>query len=126
MVLTDEEIEAAKFQAVITDDRLHEHPDCVRIAYQWLDAQRTVQSPQRRFRALKHMIEHWGGRYVSQADVEVAAFLHPRIRGRYPDFNLSGRLVKPSDHCLDEIGEAMTQVNYREQLAEDVYALIEP
>jgi|SRR6266404_2796895 len=60
---------------------LHQHDDCIRIAYEWLDAQVQTKGVIRRARPLKHIIENWAGRYVSQSDVEVAANLHPRIKG---------------------------------------------
>lgn len=50
--------------------------------------------------------------------------IHPRIRGKYPDFNLSARLVQPSDQRLDGIGEALTQ-GYREYHRLETYALRE-
>ena len=90
----------------------HEHDDCIRIAYEWLDAQATTKGITKQARPLKHIIEKWGGRYVSQSDVEVAAALHPRIRGTYPSLNISRRLVLPSDARLTDIGEARTQ-NYQ-------------
>ena len=94
---------------------LHEHDDCIRLAYEWLDAQKTRRTPSRRFRPLKHIIEAWAGRYISQSDVEVAAAMHPRIRGSYPDFNLSTRFVLPSDSRLQGIGEALAH-DYRDRL----------
>ncbi|WP_245284110.1 GntP family permease [Bradyrhizobium sp. Cp5.3] len=88
---------------------LHEHDDCVRIAYQWLDAQITTKRKLRRAYPLKEIIEIWGGRYVASFDVEVAAEMHPRIRGTYPQFNISSRLTLPSDRRLADIAEARTQ-----------------
>ncbi|WP_456638531.1 hypothetical protein [Bradyrhizobium sp. USDA 10063] len=88
---------------------MHEHDDCIRIAYEWLDAQTKTKGVMRDRRPLKHIIEDWGGRYVSQSDVEVAAELHPEIRGTYPHFNISARLVLPSDVRLATIPEARTQ-----------------
>lgn len=105
-------------------DILHEHDDCIRMAYEWLDAQNVRATPSGKSRPLKHIIEKWAGRYVSQSDVEVAASMHPRIRGKYPDFNLSARLVLPSDKRLNGIGEALTQ-GYRDRLDPKAYALSE-
>jgi hypothetical protein len=114
-ILTDEQIEEAKKRVLYgLGEAHHEHNDCVRIAYEWLDAQDTILSKQTRAFALKHLIEKWGGRYVSQSDVEVAAYLHPRIRGSYPYYNISSRLTLPADDRLDGIGEAFTHSNYRE------------
>lgn len=121
-MLTAEQIADAKSRTPYAHraDILHEHDDCIRMAYEWLDAQNTIATPNKKYRALKHIIEKWAGRYVSQSDVEVAAFMHPRISGKYPNFNLSARLVLPSDRRLEGIGEAMTQ-GYRERLEPDVY-----
>jgi len=103
-VITDAEIKIAKENTAYTlDSQLHEHNDCIRIAYEWLDAQKKTKG-----RALKHLIENWGGRYVSTSDVCVAAQLHPEIRGEYPRFNLSARLTEPSSTRLNNIPEAMT------------------
>ncbi len=88
---------------------LHQHDDCIRIAYEWLDAQIQTKDIIRKARPLKHIIENWAGRYVSQSDVEVAANLHPRIKGTYPYFNISSRLTLPSDARLADISEAKTQ-----------------
>lgn len=115
-ILTDEQIEEAKkWTKYSTAEQLHQHNDCIRIAYEWLDAQDTIVSKQASAFALKHLIEKWGGRYVSQSDVEVAACIHPRIRGSYPYYNISARLTLPADDRLDGIGEAHAHSNYREQ-----------
>ena len=125
-MLRSEQIAAAKrnFRYSHPKDILHEHDDCIRMAYEWLDAQNTIGSRSNKYRPLKHIIEKWAGRYVSQSDVEVAASMHPGIRGTYPDFNLSARLVLPSDRRLEGIGEALTQ-NYRERLNPQIYAMRE-
>lgn len=124
-MLTDAEIEAAKANI----DRLgrghYEHNDCIRMAYEWLSAQNTVKVAKKQHLELKHIIEKWAGRYVSQDDVEVAAAaLHPRVTGKYPNFNLSARLVMPNDRRLQGIGEALSQ-DYRERLDPTVYAVVE-
>lgn len=88
-------------------DYYSESPDSVRIAYQWLDAQRTRKTPAQWLHLpLKHIIESWGGRYVSTHDVITAAYLHPRIKGLYPELNLSRRLVCPDAQRLEGIAEA--------------------
>lgn len=90
-----------------------ESPDSVRIAYQWLDAQLTRKTPAQWFHfPLKHVVESWGGRYVSKHDVITASYLHPRITGLYPDFNLSRRLTLPSVQRLEGIAEAFTHRQY--------------
>jgi len=121
-ILTDEQIEEAKkWTKYNSAEQLHQHNDCIRIAYEWLDAQDTITSKQPHAFALKHLIEKWGGRYVSQSDVEVAAYMHPRIRGSYPRYNISARLTLPADDRLDGIGEAHTHPNYREQHVAERY-----
>ena len=108
-MLTDEQIELGKAEAKLGDKALHEHPDCIRIAYEWLDAQVKTRAMNKRItRPLKHLIENWANRYVSQSDVEVAAYLHPEIRGSYPYFNISSRLVRPNRRRLEGIKEAGT------------------
>jgi len=124
-MLTDDEIEAGKRRTKYTDDPHHEHNDCIRLAYEWLDAQKTIKSSRKDWHALKHIIEKWAGRYVSQTDVEVAAELHPRIAGKYPNYNLSGKLTRPNDRRLADISEAMTQ-GQRDRIDEEVYSIVEP
>lgn len=124
-MLSDADIEEAKFRTKYSQEAHHEHNDCIRMAYQWLDAQNNVKLAARRWRPLKHIIEKWAGRYISQTDVEVAAVLHPKITGRYPDFNLSTRLVMPNDRRLQGLGEALSQ-GYRDRLEPGTYKIIEP
>ena len=113
-MLTDQEIQQAISKMSRHPDNLHEHPDCVRIAYVWLDAQKKIQSACRQSYPLKHYIEKWAGRYVSQSDVEVAAYLHPDIKGKYPNYNISSNLIEPRRSRLFGISQAMTQLNYHE------------
>jgi len=91
----------------------HEHDDCIRIAYEWLDAQKKTKGISSRLPPLKQIIENWAGRYISESDVEVAAVLHPDIKGNYPYFNISSSLVRPSDARLVGIAEARTQARYK-------------
>lgn len=125
-VLSDAQIDQAKAEVaelrkklVLGPKRevLHEHNDCIRIAYQWLDAQYeadgvlTFAYPDPR--PIKHLIEQWGGRYVSQSDVEVAAHLHPNKSGLYPEFNLKKHLIEPTLDRLKGIEEAFTHESKR-------------
>ncbi|TPI80435.1 hypothetical protein [Mesorhizobium sp. B2-8-9] len=124
-MLTSEAIAKAKLNTPYgTKDRFHEHDDCIRIAYEWLDAQKKIQGPTPKTRPLKHLIEQWAGRYVSQNDVEVAANMHPEIFGTYPHFNISARLIEPSPSRLVGIAEAHTQ-SYKSRKPELTYALKE-
>lgn len=120
-MLSDNEIEAAKARTrySLLEGPHHEHNDCIRMAYEWLDAQPKLEKPNtRRTWALKHLIEKWAGRYVSTTDVDVAAELHPDITGKYPHFNLSSRLIWPNERRLSGIGEAGKHPNYRENYRE--------
>ena len=110
-MLTDQEIKQAINTMSRNPSNLHEHPDCVRIAYAWLDAQKKIQTTCRQTYPIKHYIEKWAGRYVSESDVEVAAYLHPEIKGKYPNFNISSNLIEPRRSRLTGIQEAMTQLN---------------
>ncbi|NQD77766.1 hypothetical protein [Pseudomonas sp. CM27] len=121
-MLTDDQIEAAKKATKYThNDHLHEHPDCIRFAYEWLDAQTKIKGLQKRPFAIKHLVERWAGRYVSQSDVEVAATLHPEIRGTYPAFNISARLVNPSRARIAHLGETGKH-HYKQEKGFDDYA----
>lgn len=106
----DAEIEAAR--AKLGQTKTNDN-DPVRIAFAWLDAQLLRQNHNRQQQATKHLIEDWAGRYVAQDDVEVAAALHPLIKGEYPGFNLSSRRVLPHDRRLSRIASAKT-MGYRE------------
>lgn len=86
----------------------HEHDDCIRMAYEWLEAQTKTKNPTKTRWPLKHIIENWAGRYISQSDVEVAAHMHPEIIGSYPFYNISSRLTEPSQNRLSRFSEAGT------------------
>lgn len=121
-MLSEAQIEEAVAESSKSGKAHHEHNDCVRIAFQWLDAQKKLKNQNRSAGyALKHLIEKWAGRYVSQSDVEVAARLHPNIFGTYPCYNISSRLVEPSRDRLDNIGEAFTHLSYQNLHRSDVY-----
>ncbi|MBV5327408.1 MAG: hypothetical protein JZU65_07195 [Chlorobium sp.] len=112
MNITDEHIEKAKLHTTYSlCPAHHEHPDCIRIAVEWLSAQQWVKRPNRQGNPIKHVIEIWGGRYISQSDVEVAAVLLG-LEGRYPNFNISSKLTRPSMSRLGTIGEALKHKNY--------------
>ena len=112
---TDEQIAAA----MADERRVHfesaarnEHPDCVRIAAEWLDAQtRLARGHIGKPEPIKHIIEAWGGRYVNTLDVMTAARLLG-IKGKYPYIGISGKFVFPSPDRLEGIGQALTQANY--------------
>ena len=122
-MILDEEIEVAKKNTHYTlSDHSIQHNDCIRIAYEWLDAQKIIKSKTSKSYPLKHMIENWAGRSVSQTDVDVAAHLHKNIQGSYPYYNISSRLIEPSTKRLESIGEAFKHENYRESHKPEDYS----
>jgi hypothetical protein len=125
-MLTAEDIALGKASTAYSHkDVYHESDDSIRIAYEWLDAQKRTRSATRKFRPLKHIIENWGGRYVSQSDVEVAAHMHPEIFGSYPYFNFSSKLTLPSESRLDGVEQSKTQ-SYTTRNSDITYSLAEP
>lgn len=125
-MFTDNEIECAKRNTTYgLEAPHHEHNDCIRIAYEWLDAQKKTQNFTTKTWALKHLVERWAGRYVSTSDVEVAANLHPDVKGKYPHFNISARLTEPSTDRLKNISEAFSQ-SQRERHDKSIYKIHEP
>ena len=111
-MITDEQIEAAKKATKYSlggQEALHEHNACIRFAYEWFDAQIKTKGVLRTPFQIKHLIERWAGRYVSTSDVEVAATLHPEIRGIYPYYNISSKLTNPSKGRIEHLAEAYTQ-----------------
>lgn len=110
-MLTDMRIENGKKNVTYSLKKggHHEHNDCIRMAYEWLDAQKKIKKSNKKSLAIKSMIEQWCGRYVSRSDVDVAAFIHPDIKGTYPFFNISSRLTEPSILRLYGIHQAFTQ-----------------
>jgi hypothetical protein len=113
--LTNYDIEKAqKSCSYSLPESYHQHPDCVRIAYEWLDAQTPIRSKSNSPHDLKHLIERWAGRYVSVSDVEVAAVLL-NLKGAYPNYNFSAKLVEPNVKRLEAIKEAFAQMNYRDR-----------
>lgn len=125
-MISDKDIVTAKHRTQYTlDSEHHEHNDCIRIAYQWLDAQKKLKRKTSTPNELKHLIEKWGGRYVSTSDVCVAAELHPEIHGVYPFFNISSRLTEPATERLIDISEAMKHGNYRESYDSTAYKIHE-
>lgn len=107
--ITSEQIQKAKDEITLYNDKDFEHDDCIRIAYEWLDAQNKTQNIRKTSNSIKHLIEKWGGRYVSQSDVEVAAHLHTEVVGKYPLYNLSSGLTEPKKSRLNSIDQAFSQ-----------------
>ena len=125
-MLTKEQINKAKQETEYSNpDPLHQKDDCIRMAYEWLDAQNITKNPLKRPYAMKHLVEQWAGRYVSQSDVEVAAHLHQQIFGDYPHYNISSKLTEPSTERLKGISEANTHKAKRDQHDPKLYKIKE-
>lgn len=125
-MLSDEAINAAKKRTIYSlPSPFHDHNDCIRIAYEWLDAQKKLKNISSKAFGIKHIIENWAGRYVSTSDVEVAAHLHPEIHGTYSRFNISMRLTEPSTERLKTTPEAFKHPNYRDHYDSSVYKIHE-
>lgn len=122
MSLSDDQIELAKKDAKVFKPR-HEHNDCIRMAYEWLDAQQTTQGT--RVEDWKHIIERWCGRYISDADVQVAVLMHPKIEGKYPKYNIGKRLTLPSSMRLAGIDQAGKQNPILRVGRPNIYKIIE-
>lgn len=121
-MITKNQIKKAKAETKYQFPAYHLHDDCILVAYEWLDAQTKTKNVVKNSRALKHMIENWAGCYVSQSDTEVAAWLHPEIIGTYPRFNISARLVLPSDKRLASISTARTECRDRKIFADQYFS----
>ena len=123
-MLTTEQIAQAKRETIyrFPNSIRHEHDDCIRMAYEWLDAQIKTKTVSPNLYEIKHKIERWCGRYISMNDVEVAATLHPLIKGKYPYFNIRSGLVRPSLLRLDGIEQAHAhRGTYSESPVHDKY-----
>lgn len=111
-MLSDAQIEEAIAQA---PEQLDSNPishEGLRVAFEWLDAQSTIKTPSKKSRPLKHIIKKWGGCYVSQTDVELAAWLHPAQEGTYSKFNIASKLTRPSAQRLEKLGRMDAEKNW--------------
>ena len=94
---TLDEIEDAVYELrnKITKPR-HEHTDCILAAWHFLDAQNSADTAEVHHYNIKHVAEHWFGRFITSDDVIVAAHLHPDV---YYDLDeglyISSQLVLP-------------------------------
>ena len=107
MALTDQEIMDSK-AALKLHNAQHEHNDCIRMAYEWLDAQKTTRT--KRSDDWKHLVEFWCGRSITPDDLKIAAHLHPKIERQGDELNIGKRMTLPSFERLIGISEAKTQV----------------
>ena len=112
--ITDAMIEDAKKKTIyFTVLAHHEHNDCIRICYEWLDAQSHTKTATKGLFGYKHDIEAWAGRYVSTSDFMVAVTLHERFFIKnFNTVNISKKLIKPSIKRLEKIPEAFKHEQY--------------
>jgi hypothetical protein len=80
----------------------------IRIAYEWLDAQRKTKSQSHGLAKAKGIIEVWSASYVSVTDVEIAESLHPDVTLAGSYLNLSKRLTRPNIRRLEGIVDLET------------------
>ena len=120
-MISDAMIEKAKKETVYSLEPHHSHNDCIRIAYQWFDAQKKIKTTSSKKHSIKTIIREWAGRFISISDIEIAAFLHPDIHGKYPFFNISSYLTEPSIERLKIIPEAFKHPGYRDNFNPSTY-----
>lgn len=108
--LPSETIEKAKreIEYMWDDKGFHQHDDCVRIAFEWLSAQKRTKTISGHF-SHKHDMERWAGRYVCSHDVELAAHILgiPVKNGR---MGISKNTVLPCFSRLDLIEQVNIHV----------------
>lgn len=112
---TDQEIDIAKLSTpYFSDEPRHEHNDCIRIAYLWLDHQKKTKRTTYTAGAIKHDVERWAQRYISTSDLLVAAHMHPDIIVNTAGYtlNITRKYVTPPISLLNNIPEAFKHPNY--------------
>jgi hypothetical protein len=62
--------------------------DCVRIAYQFLDAQKKIKNPTVSRVPIKSAMKDWSGFYVSGSAIDLAISLHPELVGDHLCLNI--------------------------------------
>lgn len=115
-MITSEQIKVAE-SALDLSGIQHVTDDKVRIAYEWLDAQRKTNTQSGKKFALKYLIRLWSGREISEEDVHIAAYLHNEVKGVFPSYNLHPRLTFPSLERL------RWNIDVRAQGYEELYLL---
>ncbi len=98
-MLNSEHIAFAK-SLISKSNESSEDDDQVRVAYQWLDAQKIAKKTLQGEWNLERLIGDWSGLEVTRHDIEVAAHLHHRIHGDYPLLNINPGFIFPSAERL--------------------------
>ena len=119
-MITEEQINNAKLELGLKNPDYGDD-DCIRIAYEWLDAQKKTKHPRHVEHDIKHLVENWADTYISRFAVALAAYLHPKIKGFYPFYNISSRLTEPSITRLQRIGIKYKSLGQRSSHKESNY-----
>ena len=110
-MITIQQINKAKLELNILEQD-HEYGDSFRIAYEWFDSQtitKTLMGEKEDKVDLRRLMSDWAGREISENDTKIAAYLHPKIKGEYPFYNINPRLIYPSAERLRNIAESYIQ-----------------
>ena len=90
-----------------------------RIAYEWLDAQHTLDRSISQKTDLQKLISTWGGKRIDIEYIDRAAHLHDQITGQYPKYNINYRFVLPSAERLRLLVQADRQASNMRFLLEN-------
>lgn len=98
-MLTDEQIKAAIDEMGIYFGA-NEPYDHIRMAYEWLDAQEKTDKLIPLSRSFgddlpRYMCQDWCGWFMCENTFDIAAYLHPEIKGKHPRFNISDQFILP-------------------------------
>ena len=81
--------------------------DNIRIAYEWLDAQEWTTISGGGKIKVKRLISKWGGREISQKEIDMAVALISERAGHTPQDTMNPRLTFPSAERLRGIAGAL-------------------
>jgi len=102
---SDEEINEAREKVPsFTSEKYIADNDAVRMCVEWLDGQKLTRASNSV--ACEDYVSLWAYKTIRRVDMEIAAYMHPRIYGIYPYYNVSKRRIKPSRVRLEGIRSA--------------------
>lgn len=93
--------------------------DRIRIAYEWLDAQRKLDRSISQRTDLQKLISTWGGKRIDIEDIDRAAHLHDKITGQYAKYNINYRFILPAAERLRVLVQADRQTSEMRFLLEN-------
>lgn len=124
-MIQESSIEAAKEEAVYVNrptEYSFENDDHIRIAYEFIDVQTKTKNvsgrSQQGLLQWRTQVRCWSGFKISQEDFEVAVCLHPDVRGTYPYYTMSNKLVLP---CALRINHFYNPVNWGFKFEDSVH-----